>query len=92
MCFKTCDDVDDFEYNMENITSYSRLDPMSILGSLDHDEFKVAATLCSTRLATVKKHIQNVHNIDTSEVEINDFLKRFMVSVFLPSVWDIHSI
>ena len=83
---------DDFEYNMENITSYSRLDPMSILGSLDHDEFKVAATFCSTRLATVKKHIQNVHNIDTSEVEINDFLKRFMVSVFLPSVWDIHSI
>ena len=70
----------EFDYNMDNITNYSKVDPMSILGSLDHDCFEVAATLCFNKLAPVKKHIRLVHKIDTSEVEINDFLKRFMVS------------
>ena len=70
----------EFEYNMDNITNYSKVDPMSILGSLDHECFEVAAAFCFNKLAPVKKHIRLVHKIGTSEVEINDFLKRFMVS------------
>jgi hypothetical protein len=70
----------EFEYNMDSITSYSQIDPMSILGSLDHDEFEVAASFCFHKLSQVKNHVRSIHNIDLSNVEVNDFFKRFMVS------------
>jgi hypothetical protein len=70
----------EFEYNMDSVTSYSQIDPMSILGSLDHDEFEVAASFCFHKLSLVKNHVRSIHNIDMSNVEVNDFFKRFMVS------------
>eukprot|EP00557_Chaetoceros_sp_GSL56_P000705 CAMPEP_0176496200 /NCGR_PEP_ID=MMETSP0200_2-20121128/11070_1 /TAXON_ID=947934 /ORGANISM="Chaetoceros sp., Strain GSL56" /LENGTH=822 /DNA_ID=CAMNT_0017894143 /DNA_START=133 /DNA_END=2598 /DNA_ORIENTATION=- len=69
----------DFEYNMDSITSYSQIDPMSILGSLDNDEFEVAASFCFHKLSQVKNHVRTIHNIDLSNVEVNDFFKRFMI-------------
>jgi len=71
---------DEYEYSMENVTNYSKVDPMSILGSPDSDCFEVAASFCFKKMAQVKRHIRLVHKIDVSEVEANDFLKRFMVS------------
>ena len=73
-------DDDEFEYSMDNVTNYSKVDPMSILGNPDSDCFEVAASFCFNKLAQLKKHIRLVHEIDVSEVEANDFLKRFMVS------------
>lgn len=73
------DDDDEFEYNMDTVTSYTQIDPMSILGSLDHDEFEVAACFCFHKLSQVKNHVRVIHNIDTSNVEVNDFFKRFMI-------------
>ena len=73
-------DDDEFDYSMDNVTNYSKVDPMSILGNPDSDCFEVAASFCFNKLAQVKRHIRLVHKIDVSEVEANDFLKRFMVS------------
>jgi Cobalamin biosynthesis protein CobT (nicotinate-mononucleotide:5, 6-dimethylbenzimidazole phosphoribosyltransferase) len=84
------DDDDELEYNMDTVTSYTQIDPMSILGSLDHDEFEVAACFCFHKLSQVKNHVRVIHKIDTSNVEVNDFFKRFMVSqcnFFLYGSW-----
>lgn len=72
-------DSDECPYSLDDVTFYSKGDPMTILGSLDHDDFQVAAAFCFTKLSFVKKHIRNIHNLDISEVEINDFLKKFAI-------------
>ena len=54
-------------------------DPMTILGSLDNDEFKEAAEWCFRRVAEVKRHLKDVHRADTSNLDGNDLCRRFQV-------------
>jgi hypothetical protein len=54
-------------------------DPMTILGSLDHQEFAVASTFCFRLLTGVKNHLRAVHNVDTKKISGNDLFKRFQV-------------
>ena len=54
-------------------------DPMTILGSLDNDEFKEAAEWCFRRVAEVKRHLKDVHRADTSNLDGNDLYRRFQV-------------
>ncbi len=71
-------DDDKNDYNMEVITS-SKIDPMTILGGLDDDEFKIASSFCFKKLARMKQHLRSVHHIDTSNVRGSDLYQRFMV-------------
>ncbi len=71
------------DYSMKKLTDYRKADPMSILGSLDHDEFQIAAKFCFLKVASVKAHLRSVHNVDTSGIYGNDLYKGFMVSHFL---------
>ena len=72
------DDVDR-NYTMEHLTSYNKIDPMSMLGALDCDEFRVASSFCFGRVSLVKRHIRDDHKLDTSNVDGNDLYKSFLV-------------
>lgn len=54
-------------------------DPLTILGSLDGEQFEVAASFCFRRLAGLKTHLKVVHGVKTSDVEGNDLFKRFQI-------------
>ena len=73
------DDPEECEYAFDDVTSFKTSDPLSILGYLDNDDFEVASTFCFSKLSYLKQHIRSVHDIDISEVEINDFLKKFAI-------------
>ena len=54
-------------------------DPLTILGSLDSDKFRVAATFCFRRVAGLKRHLRAVHGISASDVVGNDLFQRFQI-------------
>lgn len=68
----------DGKFSINTIIS-SRVDPMTILGGLDDDEFEVASTMCFKTISTLKAHIRDVHGLDTQALEGNELYKRFMV-------------
>lgn len=72
------DENDDNEYSLQSVTS-SKIDPMTILGGLDDDEYNVASTFCFSKVSLVKAHIRSVHNEDTSLIRGNDLYQRFKV-------------
>ncbi|KAL3920386.1 MAG: hypothetical protein SGILL_003289, partial [Bacillariaceae sp.] len=47
-------------------------DPMEVLGSLDQQEFQIAAQFCFSKASDVKKHLASAHNIDPRGVQGND--------------------
>merc|ERR1719356_135002 len=54
-------------------------DPLTILGSLDNNKFKVASFFCFRLLSGVKRHMKVVHGINLKDVQGNDLFKRFQV-------------
>jgi len=60
-------------------TEFRDYDPISVLGSLDNDAYKLASTFCFRKLAEVKRHLRDDHDLDTKEVDGNDFYKRFQI-------------
>ena len=61
-----------------------RYDPLTILGSLDDNEFQSAGGFCFARVADCKMHLKTEHHVDVSFVEGNDLYKRFQVG---DSLW-----
>jgi hypothetical protein len=68
------DDDDDSRAPSENV-----YDPMLVLGWLDNEKFQGASAFCFTKLAKVKEHLRDDHNIDTRGLEGNDLYKRYRV-------------
>ena len=92
MCYCQCYDIldkdeenDSQEENSDDgDTEYVRIpefrhDPMTILGCADHDEFVIASQFCFLKLADVKRHLRDIHNVDTSGVEGNSLYVRYRI-------------
>jgi hypothetical protein len=54
-------------------------DPMTILGYLDNDSFRIASTFCFTKITALKDHLRRDHTLDTRKIQGNDVYKRYMV-------------
>jgi hypothetical protein len=54
-------------------------DPMTILGYLDNDSFRIASTFCFTKVAALRDHLRRDHSLDTKQIQDNDVYKRYMV-------------
>lgn len=54
-------------------------DPMTVLGFPDSDKYTVASTFCFSRVANVKRHLREAHNVDTKVIAGNDLYSRFKV-------------
>jgi len=65
------------DYSLDAVTA-SKIDPMTILGGLDEDEFGIASEFCFGKLASVKQHIRSVHEVDPSSAA-NDLFQRFQI-------------
>jgi hypothetical protein len=44
-------------------------DPMSVLGSLDSEQFEIAASFCFKKITDVKSHIRAEHHCDTARID-----------------------
>jgi hypothetical protein len=60
-------------------TTEYEFDVMDVLGSLDRQEFEIAAQFCFTKVSDVKKHLRSAHNIDPRGVQGNDFYARYKI-------------
>jgi hypothetical protein len=67
-----------YEALLSTVTA-SKIDPMSILSSLDHGEFHVAACFCFRKMMNVKNHIKQIHCIELKNIDANGLLKKFKV-------------
>jgi hypothetical protein len=56
-------------------------DPMTVLGFPDDDKYAIASTFCYSKMADVKRHLREAHNVDTSVLASNDMFARFKVSL-----------
>ena len=54
-------------------------DPMTIVGCVDGDEFKLASAFCFGKLVQVKEHLRKDHMVDPSVIDGNDLYKRFQI-------------
>jgi hypothetical protein len=54
-------------------------DPMTVLGFPDNDRFNVASMFCFTKIADIKQHLREAHNVDTKVLDTNDLFSRFKV-------------
>ncbi|KAL3806671.1 hypothetical protein ACHAXA_003446 [Cyclostephanos tholiformis] len=54
-------------------------DPLTILGSLDQEEFVVASSFCFRYLSDVKAHLSVVHGVNLKDIAGNDLFKRFQI-------------
>ena len=54
-------------------------DPMTVLGFLDNDQFRIASTFCFKRASQVREHLRNDHQIDTKLVEGGELYKRYKI-------------
>ena len=71
-------DADD-EEERKRIPTENVHDPMLILGWLDNEKFEGASAFCFKRVAEVKQHLRNDHNVDTRGIQGNDLYFRFKV-------------
>jgi len=80
--FDVCDDEsnDEEENDSEDESEiYAKVvDPMYILSELDH-EFIIPSSFSFKKVADVKAHVRNVHNIDTKTLEGNDLFQHFLI-------------
>ncbi|KAI2494340.1 hypothetical protein MHU86_20195 [Fragilaria crotonensis] len=72
-------DDDSSEDETENLNLEFVADPMTILGCVDNDEFKLASAFCFGKLVQVKEHLRKDHTVDTSILDGNDLYKRFQI-------------
>jgi hypothetical protein len=56
-------------------------DPMTVLGFPDHEKYLLASRFCFTKIADVKRHLREVHHVDTKILDSNDLFARFKVRV-----------
>ena len=54
-------------------------DPMTVLGFPDHEKYLLASRFCFTKIADVKRHLREVHHVDTKILDSNDLFARFKV-------------
>ena len=54
-------------------------DPLTILGSLDSDEFISASSFCFRYLTGVKAHMNTIHGVNVKDIVGNDLFKRFQI-------------
>ena len=54
-------------------------DPLTILGSLDSDEFISASSFCFRYLTGVKAHMNTMHGVNVKDIVGNDLFKRFQI-------------
>lgn len=52
---------------------------MTILGCADNDNFKIACQFCFLKLADLKRHLRDDHEVDTRGVEGNNLYARFKI-------------
>jgi hypothetical protein len=57
----------------------SKYDPMLVLGYLDNDKFEAASAFCFTKVANLKSHLREDHNIQTNDIQGNDLYMRYKV-------------
>ena len=76
------DDEEEPDGEREDDQSIIKLwhDPMTVLGFVDNDAFKIASVFCFSKVADVKRHLREAHNVDTRVLENNDMFPRFKVS------------
>ncbi len=73
------DDDDAAAKEYDAAASDSVYDPITVLGYLDNDEMSIASQFCFKKLADVKKHLREEHNVDTRGLQGNELYKRFRV-------------
>ena len=84
-CNKDTDDSSDDDDTAAAIEEYdaapsdSVYDPITVLGYLDNDEMAIASQFCFKRLADVKQHLRQDHNVDIRGIQGNELYKRFRV-------------
>ena len=54
-------------------------DPMSVVGHLDNDAFRVAGAFCYKRVARLKEHLRGDHGVNTRLIEGNEAYARYKV-------------
>lgn len=54
-------------------------DPMAVLGFLDNDNFTVASAFCFRKVAELKEHVREDHDVKTTGIEGNAFYARYKV-------------
>lgn len=59
--------------------SDSVYDPITVLGYLDNDEMTMASQFCFKRIADVKRHLREDHNVDIRGIQGNELYMRFRV-------------
>ena len=72
-------DDDSSEDETEHLNLEFVADPMTVLGCVDGDEFKLASAFCFGKLVQVKEHLRKDHAVDTSILDGNDLYKRFQI-------------
>jgi len=55
-------------------------DPMTVLGFADNEKYAIASTFCFFKMADVKRHLREAHNVDTKVLDGNSMFARFKVS------------
>ena len=73
------DDDDDADKEYDAAPSDSIYDPIMVLGHLDNDHMSIASQFCFKKLADVKEHLRQEHNLDTRGIQGNELYKRFRV-------------
>ena len=73
------DSDSDASKEFDSLPCDSIYDPMTVLGHLDKDTMSIASQFCFKKLADVKKHLREEHNVDTRGIQGNELYKRFRV-------------
>ena len=60
-------------------TEFRTRDPISVLGCLDNENYKLASTFCFRKLSDVKMHLREDHGLDTKQIDGSDLYKRFQI-------------
>ena len=72
-------DDDSSEDETEHLNLDFVADPMTVVGFVDNDEFKLASAFCFGKLVQLKRHLRQDHCVDPSAVQGNDLYKRFQI-------------
>ena len=77
---KDFDPDDDSESALgDENTEFRTSDPISVLGCLDNEKYKLASTFCFRKLIDVKLHLRDDHGLDTKQIDGSDLYKRFQI-------------
>jgi hypothetical protein len=57
----------------------SKYDPMTVLGWLDNDKYAAASCFCFGKVASLKRHLREDHEVQTKGITGNDLYQRYRV-------------